>query len=439
MTTDRIPPHNIEAEQALIGTVLLKAEAIYEVADTIQTAHFFRDSHRHIWTAILALAQAGEPIDLITLSAKLQAEGKLDQVGGPTYLAGLTDLVPSVWAMPSYAALVRDTARLRGLIKSSTELIANCYQNTAPDIAMDMAEAALLHILADSSSTTTLSMRELAKQVLQEIEAQSASGSALAGISTGFFDLDKMTGGLCPGDLVVLAGRPSMGKSAMAMNIARQVSVENGLNTVVFSLEMPKEQLAKRLMADIGQMDLRKLRQGSLSDKDWQDLTRAYGRLAEARIFIDDTPSLSAMAVRTRTRRYKAMHGIGLVIIDYLQLMGGTGNNREQEISDITRSLKGMAKELGVPVIALSQLNRELEKRPNKRPKLSDLRESGAIEQDADMVLFVYRDEVYNESPSNPLKGIAEIIIGKQRNGPTGTVELAWLERCSSFRNLVAP
>jgi replicative DNA helicase len=441
MKDQRIPPHNLEAEQAILGTVLLKAEAINEVADIIQAGHFYREAHRQIWQAIFELSQAAEPIDLITVSAKLRAAGKLDLIGGPSYLGTLTDLIPFTAHLASYAALVRDYARLRQVIQSAQEIEAGCYEHQAPDIALDVAEAGLLRLLAESSGSTVMPMRELAKKVFGEIEAQANSGSPIAGVCTGFHDLDRMTSGLCPSDLVILAGRPGMGKSALAMNAVRQAAVEDGVPVAVFSLEMSKEQQTQRLFADLGILDTRKLRQGSLQDRDWVKLTHAYGRLAEAKIYIDDTPDLTAMALRTRARRLKAKYNIGLVVVDYLQLMVGSGGSdkREQDISAISRSLKAMAKELGIPVLALSQLNRNLESRPNKRPMLSDLRESGAIEQDADLIVFIYRDEMYNKADDNPHKGIAELIIGKQRHGPTGTVEVAWLEGCSSFRNLVTP
>jgi replicative DNA helicase len=433
--TNRIPPQNLDAEQAVLGSILLNGEAINEVADTLLPDDFYRDGHKAIYSAMLAIAAESQPVDLITVTSRLKTEGKLDVAGGPGYLASLSDAVPMAANIGHYAKLVRDCAKLRRLIVAGQELVGQCYDHTAPEVALDVAEASLMKLISAATTEATIPMRELAKQVFAEIEHLATSG-VTPGIPTGFCDLDKMTGGLCPADLTIIAGRPSMGKTALATNICRNVALESQLAVGVFSLEMSKEQLGLRLFADLGGVDLRTLRQGRLAEQDWPRITRAYSVLAESRIFIDDTPGLSVMALRTRARRLKAKHNIGLIVIDYLQLMNGKGEKREQEISDISRSLKNLAKELGVPVVALSQLNRDLEKRPNKRPILSDLRESGALEQDADNIFFVYRDEVYNKSPDNPARGIAELIIGKQRNGPTGTIELAWIDRFSSFRNL---
>lgn len=435
-TIHRLPPQNLDAEQAILGSILLKGEAIHEVADTLLPEHFYRDGHKAIYSAMLAIAAESQPVDLITVSSRLKAEGKLDVAGGPGYLASLSDAVPMAANIGHYSAMVRNLAKLRTIICSATELVGQCYDYSDPDVALDVAEAALVKILSESASDPVVPMRQLAKEVFADIEAQAARGSMLAGLPTGFCDLDKMTGGLCPGDLTIIAGRPSMGKTALAMNICRHAALDHHTPVGVFSLEMHKKQLTLRLIADIGQIDLRTLRLGSLRETDWQRLANAYGKLVDTRIFIDDTGGLSPMALRTRARRLKAKHNIGLIMVDYIQLMGGKGEKREQEISDISRSLKALAKELEVPVVALSQLNRDLEKRPNKRPQLSDLRESGAIEQDADNIFFVYRDEVYNKAEDNPRRGIAEIIIGKQRQGPTGTIELAWIDRCSSFQNL---
>ena len=431
-----LPPQSLEAEQAVLGTILLQADALMQVVEIIKAGDFYRDNHRVIFTAMLALFDRREPHDLITVSTLLADQSKLESAGGAAYLASLTDVIPFTGTLVHHARLIRQKSVLRQLIRTSSELAARCYD--APhdiDALIDDAERTIFEIAHAKSGQAFQSIGQIVPVAFTRISEQAARGDAITGTATGYADLDRMTAGLQPADMIVLAARPSMGKTALAMNIVQNVAVIKKVPVAVFSLEMSAQALAMRMLCSVGKIDSQRLRTGRLLDSDWPRLQRATAQLSEAPIYIDDTSGMTALEMRAKSRRLKAEHDLGLIVVDYLQLMQGRGNseNRVQEISEISRSLKAMAKELDVPVLALSQLNRSLEHRDDRRPQLSDLRESGAIEQDADVILFIYRDEVYNKSETNKNRGIAEIIIGKQRNGPTGTVRLSFLGQYASF------
>ncbi len=438
-SSHRLPPQNLEAEQSVLGSIMQQQGTMAKAAEILNEDDFYRDSHKFIYFTMLTLFDRGEPIDLITVTSNLKDANKLDEVGGPSYLASLTDIVPVAANIAYYAKIVRDKAILRRLIQTSTEIAGRCYEEQDDiDGLLDEVEQNVFEISRAKSGQSFHPLSSVINDTFKYVEQLFERKELITGVSTGYHDFDKMTAGLQPADLIILAGRPSMGKTALVMNMVQNAALLTKVPVATFSLEMSKEQLAMRLLCSISRVDAQRLRTGFLKDQDWPKLTRAVAQLAEAPIYIDDTPAITALELRAKARRLKTEHDIGLIVIDYLQLMRGRSNvqSREQEISEISRSLKAMAKELGVPVIALSQLNRSLESRPNKRPQLSDLRESGAIEQDADLIIFIYRDEVYNKAEDNPKRGIAEVIIGKQRNGPTGTVELAFLDRFTSFENL---
>lgn len=435
----RMPPHNIEAEQCVIGSILLRQGAIEKVADLLSPDDFYRPTHGTIFGVMLNLFQKSEPIDIITVSSSLKDARKLDEVGGPAYLAGLTDIVPVSANIVFYSRIVRDKSILRQLIQTSADIAGRCYEEQDDiEVLLDSVEQTVFDISSAKSAQAFAPMSEIIKKTFENVEKLSERKELITGVPSGYDEFDRMTAGLQSSDLIIVAGRPSMGKTAFAMNMVQNAAILAKVPAAVFSLEMAKEQLAMRMLCSISRVDSSRLRTGHLNDHDWPKLVRATGILAKAPIFIDDTPAISVLEMRAKTRRLKAEHNVGLVVVDYLQLMRGHRNtdSREQEISEISRSLKAMAKELHLPVIALSQLNRSLESRTDKRPMLSDLRESGAIEQDADVICFIYRDEVYNKSPDNPRRGIAEVIIGKQRNGPVGTVDLAFLNTITTFENL---
>ncbi len=442
----KLPPHSLEAEQSVLGGLLLDNDAVDRVGDVIADADFYSDAHRHVYRAIVALAAEGKPADVVTVSESLASAQKLDYVGGLSYLGALVANVPTAANIRHYAQIVRDRSILRQLAATAGEIADTAYHplgKSAKEV-LDQAEAKVLHIAEQGArgAQQVAAIGTLLASVVDRIETlyNRDDPSDVTGVPTGFSDLDRMTSGLQPGDLVVVAGRPSMGKTALALNMGEHVALAAGLPVVVFSMEMGATQLALRLIGSVGRLDQHKLRTGRLAAEDWEKLTTALGRLNEAPILIDETPALNAIEVRSRARRLMKSYGkLGLVIVDYLQLMQATttGENRATEISEISRSMKSLAKELKVPVMALSQLNRSLEQRPNKRPVMSDLRESGAIEQDADVILFIYRDEVYN--PETQDKGVAEIIIGKQRNGPIGTVRLTFLGEYTRFENFAQP
>jgi replicative DNA helicase len=438
----KLPPHSLEAEQSVLGGLLLDNEAADKVGDVLADADFYSEAHRLIYQHILRLAADGKPADVVTVSESLASSQKLDYVGGLTYLGALVGNVPTAANIRHYAQIVRDRSILRQLAATAGDIADTAYNplgRSAKEV-LDQAEAKVLHIAEQGSrgAQQIVTIGTLLAGVVDRIEVlyNRDDPSDVTGVPTGFADLDRMTSGMQPGDLVVVAGRPSMGKTSLALNIGEHVALAAGLPVVVFSMEMGASQLALRLIGSVGRLDQHKLRTGRLAAEDWEKLTTSLGRLNEAPILIDETPALNAIEVRSRARRLMKTYGkLGLVIVDYLQLMQATttGENRATEISEISRSMKSLAKELKVPVMALSQLNRSLEQRPNKRPVMSDLRESGAIEQDADVILFIYRDEVYN--PETQDKGVAEIIIGKQRNGPIGTVRLTFLGEYTRFEN----
>ena len=442
----KVPPHSVEAEQSVLGGLLLDNNAWDRVADIVAEGDFYRADHRQIYRHIVKLIEASRPADVVTVAESLDSTKDLASVGGMAYLTALASGTPSAANIRRYAEIVRERAILRKLAAVATEIADSAYSTMGRDASqiLDEAESKVFEIAEQGARGNAgfQEMPDLLTQVVQRIDMlyERGGNSEVTGVPTGYVDLDRMTSGLQPGELVIVAGRPSMGKTSLAMNIAEHVALEAKLAVGVFSMEMASTQLVLRMLGSVGKLDQHKLRTGRLHDDDWKRLTDAVGRLNDARIQVDETPALNPLELRARARRlHREYKGLGLIVVDYLQLMSSSsqGENRATEISEISRSLKGLAKELSCPVIALSQLNRSLEQRPNKRPVMSDLRESGAIEQDADLILFIYRDEVYN--PESPDKGIAEVIIGKQRNGPIGTVQLAFLGEYTRFENLADP
>jgi replicative DNA helicase len=435
----KVPPHSIEAEQSVLGGLMLDNSAWDQVADLVGEADFYRLAHRLILRAIGALADAGSPFDVVTLASWLKDQGQLEQAGGFAYLGELAANTPSAANIKAYATLVRERAVLRDLVRVAGEIADSAFHPEGRDTPalLDHAERLVFEIAERGLRQRTgfRAMKDLMVRVVDRIDLLYQRDSPITGVSTGFADLDELTSGLQPSDLIIVAGRPSMGKTSFAMNLAEHALLGEKLPVAVFSMEMPGEQLVMRLLASLGRIDQHKVRTGKLGDEDWPRLTSAIGMLSDRPMFIDDTPGLTPTELRARARRLKREQGLGMIVVDYLQLMTvpGPKETRATEISEITRALKSLAKELEVPIVALSQLNRSLEQRPNKRPVMSDLRESGAIEQDADVILFIYRDEVYNED--SPDKGTAEIIIGKQRNGPIGTVRLTFLGKYTRFES----
>ena len=433
-----VPPQNIEAEQAVIGTILIQDNSLLKVVEILSPSDFYLQSHKIIYETMLSLFDKKEPHDLITITGLISDRNQLNQVGGPAYLASLTDVIPFTGTLVHHARIIRKKSILRRLIQSCSEVAARCY-DAQDDIEtlVDDAEKIIFEIAQDGKKQGFEPLSRIAPKALDRITMLASRKEHITGVATGYEEIDRMTAGLQPSDLIILAGRPSMGKTALAMNIVQHAGLIDKVPVAVFSLEMSMEQLCLRMLCSVGKVDSQKVRTGNLGQDDWPRLTRATAQLTDAPIFIDDTAGLTVLEMRAKARRLKSEHDLGLVVVDYLQLMQGKASieNRTQEISDISRSLKAMAKELEVPVIALSQLNRSLESRQDKRPQLSDLRESGAIEQDADVILFIYRDEVYNKSESNPSRGLAEVIVGKQRNGPTGTITLTFIGEFTSFEN----
>ncbi len=437
----RVPPHSMEAEQAVIGGLLLDNRAWELIADKLAEDDFYRNDHRLLFAAIRALEAKNVPFDAVTLSEYLETSGELEQAGGLAYLGRLVKDTPSASNITAYAQIVREKSVLRQLIAVGTDISNSGYQPEGRDSKelLDEAEKQVFHIAEQGARGTGgfQEMKTLLSKTVDKISVLFENDGAVTGVSTGFDKFDEMTTGLQEADLVIVAGRPSMGKTTFAMNIAENAAIGDKLPVAVFSMEMPGDALAMRMISSLGRVDQHHIRTGNLTDDDWARITSAIHILSEAKIFIDDTPAMSPNEVRARARRLKRQHGLGLIVIDYLQLMQvhGGSENRATEISEISRGLKAMAKELKVPVIALSQLNRSLEQRPDKRPVMSDLRESGAIEQDADLIVFIYRDEVYNED--SPQKGTAEIIIAKQRNGPIGKSILTFLGKYTKFENYI--
>ncbi len=443
MAHDRIPPQDLEAERAVLGGILRSNDAVNRVVELLAPDDFYQPGHRAIYAAMLDLSERGAPIDVITLAEALRVQGRLDDVGGRAGLTALADATPTAVGIETHARPVRDRALLRRAISAAQAVIARGYEDPGEvDDFLDQAERSVFELSERRVRPSFVATRDLVREAFRVVEERAESGNPTTGVPSGFRVLDEMTGGLQPGDLVIIAGRPAMGKTAFALNLAGHVALRQQRGVAVFSLEMSREQLVMRMLCAEAKVDAGRLRSGFLSERDWRELTRHASRLSEAPLFIDDTPALTVLETRAKARRLTAERPLGLLVVDYLQLMRGPdqgGERREQEISEISRGLKALAKELSVPVVALSQLNRGLEMRDEKRPKLSDLRESGAIEQDADLILFLYRDAVYKNREwreANPDKvGDAEVIIGKQRNGPIGTVHLEFVDRFTLFQD----
>ena len=442
----RVPPNSVEAEMSVLGGVLIDNEAFDRIADVVREDDFYRYDHRLIWQQLHRIIERAQPADVVTVFESLQRVGKADEVGGLVYLNSLAQSTPSAANIRRYAEIVRDRAMLRRLIAVSDEIATNALNPQGRDTRqlLDEAESKIFKISEDGARGVVgfQPLSDLLGKVVERVDQlyNQPNQSDVTGVATGFTDLDRMTSGLQPGDLVIVAGRPSMGKTAFSLNIGEHVAIDQGLPVAVFSMEMGATQLALRMVSSVGRLDQQRLRTGRLIDDDWPRLTGAIQKMQDAQLFVDETPALNSLELRARARRLARQSGqLGLIIVDYLQLMSASssGENRATEISEISRSLKGLAKELGCPVVALSQLNRSLENRPDKRPQMSDLRESGAIEQDADVILFIYRDEVYNAD--SPDKGSAEIIISKQRNGPIGKIRLTFVGNYTKFENYASP
>ncbi len=434
-----VPPHSIETEQAVLGGLLLASSAWDQVADLVTEEDFYREDHRTIFHAIAELSNNNKPCDAVTITEWFESHGQIDLVDGGAYISQLVNTTPSAANIKAYAEIVREKSILRSLIDVGTKITSSAYAADGREskILLEAAERAVFAIAEKGSrgSTGFVSVQDTIKVAIDKIQELYEFEGEITGISTGFQDLDKKTAGLQPSDLIIVAGRPAMGKTSFAMNLVENAAIKHNVPVAVFSMEMSALQLVMRLFSSLGQIEQSKLRTGSLDDLDWPKLTSAMNLLQKSKIFIDETPALSPAELRARARRLKREHDIGLIVVDYIQLMSvpGSRENRATEIAEISRSMKAIAKELNIPVVALSQLNRALEQRPNKRPVMADLRESGSIEQDADLILFIYRDEVYNSETSE--KGKAEIIIGKHRNGETGTVNLAFQGRWLRFAN----
>ena len=448
MLFDKIPPQSIEAEQATIGALLISKEALYEIVDILFPEDFYKESHKKIYNTIIDLFREDRAVDLITVSEKLKEDKILEEVGGISYLTELVNSVPSAGNVVYYAKVVEKKAILRSLIQAATSIASIVYNNENEEIMdiIDKSERLIFDISERRSRGYILSLKELVGKTVNELEKQYNTGEFVMGIPTGFTKFDEMTTGFHPSDFIIIAGRPGIGKTAFTLNIAQYLGVAKKQPVLFFSLEMSKEQIIERMLCSEARINAQRLRRRHLRDTDWPRLTLAAGRLVDAPIYIDDTPGLSVLEIKVKARRAKIKYDIGAVFIDYLQLMNSSTRrreNRQQEISEISRSLKGLARELGIPVIAASQLSRAVEMRENKRPQLSDLRESGAIEQDADLVVFIYRQAYYdklkkrnNRPEFNEIANVAEIIIGKQRNGPTGSFELSFREEYGRFENL---
>ncbi|SDW99938.1 replicative DNA helicase [Paenibacillus sp. CF384] len=438
MSFDRIPPQNMEAEQAVLGAVLLQTEALITAMERLRSEDFYLPSHQLLFEAMVELGEASQPIDLVTLTAYLQDRQQLEEIGGVSYLAKLGNAVPTAANVDYYAQIVEEKSMLRRLIRTATNIVSEGYAAAENVGAMlSDAEARIMELSNRRSSTGFISIRDVLMEVFEKVEQLYSNKGGSTGIPSGFTDLDKMTAGFQKNDLIIVAARPSVGKTAFALNIAQNVGVRARETVAIFSLEMSAAQLVQRMICAESNVDAGRLRTGYLEGDDWEKLTMAIGSLSEAQIFIDDTPGITVSDIRAKCRRLKKERGLGMILIDYLQLIQGrgkAGENRQQEVSEISRTLKQIARELEVPVIALSQLSRGVEQRQDKRPMMSDLRESGSIEQDADIVAFLYRDDYYDKESEK--KNIIEIIIAKQRNGPVGTVELAFLKNYNKFVSL---
>jgi replicative DNA helicase len=440
ISLEKILPSNLEAERSILGAILLDDKAVLTVFETMKPQDFYLDSHRRIFDKMLQLMSNSRPIDLVTLKDELQRSNELESVGGAAYLASLTDGLPRALNIEFYADIVKEKSTLRRLIQISNETMARSYQDGEPaqEILQDV-EKAVFEIASQQFHSGFFSIPPIVSDVFKQIEELSNRKAPVTGLETGFVDLDRMTAGMHPSDLIIVAARPGLGKTSLCLNIAEHVAIRKRKAVGIFSLEMSKEQLVKRLLCSEARIDAHRVNTGYLNKEDWHRLSRASGDLSETRIFIDDTANVKVPELRSKARRLSLEHGLDLIIVDYLQLMSGSSQryeNRTQEIAQISRGLKGVAKELSIPVIAVSQLSRAVESRTgeHRRPQLSDLRESGSIEQDADLVLFIYREEMSNPSEEN--SGLAELIIGKQRNGPTGTIQLAFSKQFTKFDSL---
>jgi replicative DNA helicase len=439
--SDRTLPHNLEAEKCVLGAILISNQAFNHAAEVIEAHDFFRDAHRRIFEKMIALTDRNEPVDFVTLKDELGRSGELDDVGGPAYISALTDGVPRSANVEYYARIVKEKSTLRSMIQAANDVLGRAYDaEEDADVLLDAAERAIFSIAENRLRAGFVPLSELVGNSYQIIEKLQEHKGLVTGVPSGFVDLDALTSGFQPSDLVIIAARPSMGKTSLVMNLAVYAAAEANRTVGIFSLEMSKEQLFIRMLTSEARIDAHRFRGGFLGDHDYERLAAASSRLHDAKVFIDDSASISILEMRAKARRLKLEHGLDLLVIDYLQLMQGRGRfeNRQQELASISRALKILAKELHVPILALSQLSRAPEARTEHRPQLSDLRESGALEQDADVVLFIFREDMYAQDAERrpEVEGVAEIIIGKQRNGPTGTVRLAFLKQYTRFENL---
>src|SRR6186713_1552375 len=439
LAAERTLPHNLEAERSVLGAILVHNDAFNLAAQVIDSGDFYRDAHRRIFDKMVQLNERNQAIDFVTLKEELSRAGEIDEVGGPAYVASLADGVPRATNVEYYARIVKEKATLRNLIFAANKILTNAYEaDQESDLILDEAESSIFAVADDRLKAGFVPMRELVKDSFPKIEQLFEHKRLVTGVPTGFVDLDEMTRGLQPGDLVIVAARPSMGKTSLVLNIAQYVAIQPDHTVGFFSLEMSKESLFLRLLTSEAQIDSHRLMSGAIGQKDYSRISHALETLSAMKLYIDDSAGVGVLEMRAKSRRLKAEHGLNLIVVDYIQLMSGRGRfeNRTLELASISRSLKGLAKELSVPIIVLSQLSRAPESRSDHRPQLSDLRESGALEQDADVVGLIYRDDVYNKDPNSPDAGTAELILDKQRNGPTGIVKLAFLREQTRFANL---
>ena len=435
-----VPPQSLEAEESILSAILVDNDTLPEILEILSPKDFYRSSHQKTFTAMTELFSRNEPVDLVTLTNILRERGWLEEIGGATYLANLVDTVPLAVNAQHYAKIVHDKACLRQLIEKSNAIAKRCFEDRGDvENVIDYAESSIFEISENKIKPSFYPIGKIIELNIDALEERQGNKALVTGVATGYAKLDELTAGLQKSDLIILAGRPGMGKTAFALNIAKNSAVDTNVPVAIFSLEMSKEQLSFRMLSSEARVDSSRLRRGFITQDDWIKITDAAGFLSQAPIFIDDSPNIGVLEIRAKSRRLKMENDIGLIVIDYLQLMKGriSAERRDIEISEISRSLKALAKELDIPVLALSQLNRKLEERSDKRPQLADLRESGALEQDADVVAFIYRDELYNKDENNPNKGKAEIILAKQRNGPTGTAILTFLETYTRFENFI--
>jgi len=441
ITAERTLPHNLEAERSVLGAILVHNDAFNTAAQVIDGRDFYRDAHRRIFDRMVTLSERGAAIDFITLKEELSRGGELDEVGGPAYVASLVDGVPRATNVEYYAKIVKEKATLRNLIYAANKIVTNAYEaEQESDLILDEAESLIFAVADDRLKAGFVPMRTLVNESFPKIEQLFEHKRLITGVPSGFVDLDEMTRGFQAGDLVIVAARPSMGKTSLVLNIAQHVAVQPDMTVGFFSLEMSKEALFIRLLTSEAQIDSHRLMSGHIAERDYGRISQSLERLSGMGLFIDDTANIGVLEMRAKSRRLQSEHGLNLIVLDYIQLMSARGRyeNRTLELASISRSLKGLAKELNVPIVVLSQLSRAPESRSDHRPQLSDLRESGALEQDADVVIMIYRDDAYNRDPNNPEAGTAELILAKQRNGPTGVVRLAFLREQTRFANLAA-